>query len=337
MDINRFCLTGGGNKIILGTAASKAPQDVCSILEKYGYKNLYLTVGQEQSAIKRMINKFIQLYKISRMIPNHSIILMQYPLYTFLFFTLPFYRRCIKKQLLIHDIDSIRINGKLSWLEKITLSQFDEIIVHTNEMKNYLERSLSVQCKIYVLFCFDYLVDNYCFYGNQRSKTYNLCFAGNIDKSVYLQEFLSQCPSMHLYLYGSWSKKVKLQGNFEYMGKFTPSDVGYLEGSWGIVWDGDTAKTCNGTWGEYLRIIASHKVSLYIVSGLPLIVWKQSAMAKFVEKEGLGLLVDSLLEVGNKIADVSDEQYQYFICNLQKWGDRLNRGAMLESVLNDIK
>ena len=136
MDINRFCLTGGGNKIILGTAASKAPQDVCSILEKYGYKNLYLTVGQEQSAIKRMINKFIQLYKISRMIPNHSIILMQYPLYTFLFFTLPFYRRCIKKQLLIHDIDSIRINGKLSWLEKITLSQFDEIIVHTNEMKN---------------------------------------------------------------------------------------------------------------------------------------------------------------------------------------------------------
>ena len=67
------------------------------------------------------------------MIPNHSIILMQYPLYTFLFFTLPFYRRCIKKQLLIHDIDSIRINGKLSWLEKITLSQFDEIIVHTNE------------------------------------------------------------------------------------------------------------------------------------------------------------------------------------------------------------
>ena len=103
MDINRFCLTGGGNKIILGTAASKAHQDVCSILEKYGYKNLYLTVGQEQSAIKRMINKFIQLYKISRMIPNHSIILMQYPLYTFLFFTLPFYRRCIKKQLLIHQ------------------------------------------------------------------------------------------------------------------------------------------------------------------------------------------------------------------------------------------
>lgn len=78
-------------------------------------------------------------------------------------------------------------------------------------------------------------------------------------------------------------------------------------------------------------------MSLYIVSGLPLIVWKQSAMAKFVEKEGLGLLVDSLLEIGNKIADVSDEQYQYFICNLQKWGDRLNRGAMLESVLNDIK
>ena len=49
------------------------------------------------------------------------------------------------------------------------------------------------------------------------------------------------------------------------------------------------------------------------------------------------LLVDSLFEVENKIANVSDEQYQCFICNLQKWGDRLNRGAMLENVLNDIK
>ncbi|NRO11242.1 Beta-1,6-galactofuranosyltransferase WbbI [Lactobacillus helveticus] len=46
--------------------------------------------------------------------------------------------------------------------------------------------------------------------------------------------------------------------------------------------------------GNYLRYNDPHKLSLYLASGIPVIIWKKAAEAKFVEENKVGITVDSL-------------------------------------------
>ena len=93
---------------------------------------------------------------------------VQYPVYKFLFIPMLFFNKCKKKRLLIHDIDSVRVKGGLSWLERKNIASFDEVIVHTAEMRDFLRPY--VKGKIYVLGCFDYLLSDYRDYTGGRKK-----------------------------------------------------------------------------------------------------------------------------------------------------------------------
>ena len=65
--------------------------------------------------------------------------------------------------------------------------------------------------------------------------------------------------------------RVELLENETYFGSFLPDELpAALEGGFGLVWDGDSAETCSGVFGEYLRYNNSHKASLYLASGFPL-------------------------------------------------------------------
>ena len=105
------------------------------------------------------------------------------------------------------------------------------------------------------------------------------------------------------------------------------------EGGWGLVWDGTSIDTCEGDLGQYLRLIASHKLSLHLVMGIPVIVWKESAEADFVVREGLGIAVASLKELPERIAAISDEAYSQMLDRCREQGEILRRGGMLKRVL----
>ena len=62
-----------------------------------------------------------------------------------------------------------------------------------------------------------------------------------------------------------------------------------LFGSFGLVWDGMSSETCKGSFGEYLRINNPHKTSLYLASGIPVIIWSKAALAEFIEKNKCGI------------------------------------------------
>ena len=67
--------------------------------------------------------------------------------------------------------------------------------------------------------------------------------------------------------------------------------------------------TCSGNTGEYLKYNNPHKLSLYMASGLPVIVWKKSAIAEFVLSNNVGIAVDSIFEIKDNINKITDEQY----------------------------
>ena len=87
---------------------------------------------------------------------------------------------------------------------------------------------------------------------------------------------------------------------------------------------------------EYLKIIAPHKFSLYIAVGLPVIVWSGSAMAKVVREKKIGIVVDSLYELKDKIEAISYDKYLLVKMNVRDFGFDLRNNEMLKSVISNI-
>ena len=104
--------------------------------------------------------------------------------------------------------------------------------------------------------------------------------------------------------------------NVHYQGAFSPDELpNRLHGGFGLVWDGDSPHTCSGMYGEYLKMNNPHKASLYLASGFPIIVWRQSALAEFVRKNHCGILVDSLFEIADCLNSIDEEDFQELIKN----------------------
>ena len=75
-----------------------------------------------------------------------------------------------------------------------------------------------------------------------------------------------------------------------------------------------------------MRYNNPHKVSLYIVSKLPVIMWKEAALADFVVKNHLGIVVDNLLELPRYLEQVTTEEYAEMKTSLEVYSDRLRSG-----------
>lgn len=74
--------------------------------------------------------------------------------------------------------------------------------------------------------------------------------------------------------------------------------------------------SCNGAYGNYLKYNNPHKVSLYIISNLPIIAWSKSAMAEFIQKNNIGILVNDLKEIPEKLKELSNEDYKKILENV---------------------
>ena len=123
-----------------------------------------------------------------------------------------------------------------------------------------------------------------------------------------------------------------------YNGSFSPEElVSHLEGSFGLVWDGISAETCAGAFGEYLRINNPHKLSLYLAAGLPVIIWKEAALAPFVAENKVGFAVSSLYEIRDVVDRLPDNEYQTMKENAKQIGLHLRKGQYLLTALSKVE
>ena len=120
---------------------------------------------------------------------------------------------------------------------------------------------------------FDYLIPSFI-EKEKLSKEQPIIVAGNLaqEKAGYLYKLPAE-PSYNLYGVGFDESRSLL--NETYFGSFLPDELpSVLEGGFGLVWDGDSAETCSGVFGRVPPFITiSHKASLYLASGFPLVVW----------------------------------------------------------------
>ena len=169
------------------------------------------------------------------------------------------------------------------------------------------------------------------------TKNQPIIVAGNLaqEKAGYLYSLPAE-PAYNLY--GVGFDESRALENENYFGSFLPDELpAALEGGFGLVWDGDSAETCSGVFGEYLRYNNSHKASLYLASGFPLVVWKQSALSHFVLENGCGIAVDSLQDLKATIDNLSDTDYQDLVENTKRVGKGIRDGHYLLTALNNLK
>jgi glycosyltransferase involved in cell wall biosynthesis len=317
-----------------GGAGPKATADIFSIATQCGLVPFNVFKSFSKNKFTNAIWYVLGRIRASNNIERGSSVLFQYPeIHPIIMnLILPFYKK-FHLVILIHDINSIRFTRNLSKTERKVLSRFDEIIVHTESMKQYLKMSLPKKIKYHVLGCFPYIAD---MDTSVRLMGNNICFAGNISKSLFLKEFITSNKDINIYLYGVKSEDLDCENAF-YQGSFDPNEIIGLKGSWGLVWDGETTNGCSGLFGEYYKLIAPHKFSLYLMCGMPVIVWSKSAMAEFVRKNDIGIVVDDICLLSKKISKVTEEDYERKIHNVQKLAKEvISSGNQLTNILSLI-
>src|SRR5699024_8245020 len=316
-------------------AGPKAKRDISKILsEKLNFKNIefYFSLN---NTISSKINKIKYLnWDIPRKLKNKKIdnIFIQYPIYSTVVTEkiLPLLDSHVKVYYIIHDLESLRLfkNDANYLVEEINrLNKADGLVSHNSAMTKWL-RENGVKTKISNLEIFDYLTENVAPKSNSYEKT--LCYSINLQKSDFL---INRFYPIYVYVP---NPKKKYPNTLNYKGVFTPEELPkHLKENFGLIWDGNRIDECNGVYGEYMKYNNPHKVSLYLSSGLPVIIWEKAALAGFVSKHQAGIVVESLAQLQDRLGSLTEEEYLNLRHNAQLVSEKLKKGHyVLEAVSN---
>jgi len=332
-------------------AGSKARNDVESILISEGYEGLELKVENwyKMNFFKAQQHKYRATKSVFDQLGAGDELVIQFPIIHHTFFISQLIKQAQKRgakfYLLIHDIETLRhaagsevkFRHKVRnyFQEKKALMSVDGIIVHNDIMKKVLVGQGVPADKMVSLEIFDYLIPNFE-EKTAPQKDQPIIVAGNLNptKSGYLYNLPEQ-PAYNLYGVGyDESRALK---NTSYFGSFMPDDLPTaLEGSFGLVWDGDSSETCQGSYGNYLRFNNSHKASLYLASGFPVVVWKESALAHFILEKSCGIAVASLHDLEAALENLTEKEYADLSENARRIGKDLREGYYLRSALKKL-
>lgn len=324
-------------------AGNKARIDIDSVLEACGFIK-YVTFNQ--ITVKNKVEKLLyilqvgylkKLFKLIKL--RDKFLIIQYPFY-FDFITRFFFEFALQKNktfLLLHDIDSLRFKDNDTVKKEITiLNKAKCVVVHNEQMQKFLMEN-GLKCGIINLKIFDYLLKEP--FPLQNFKLgYEIVFAGNLAKSDFLKSSKLSKLGVMFNLYGpGYDENIIISKNISYKGSCGPEKIPYkIEGSFGLIWDGDSLYNCSGIYGKYLKYNNPHKLSLYIASGIPVITWKKAAIADFIEKYNIGFTVNSLYEISTIIEKLTLSDYEEYKNNLKKLQKKVCNGFFTKSALDKV-
>lgn len=338
-DMNYKIMTEYSGK--MRNAGSKARNDAYTILEEHHFteiKNYARNNDGDNKTLVYYVKRAINCWKTYRELKNHmgEYIIVQYPDYSSKFIQ-TFIRQFWNRNniiFLIHDIDTWR-NFSVHSDEFSILNKAKSLIVHNKYMQKHLRECGVTKPYIVNLELFDYLTDAV---PQAKKIQKSVVFAGNLGKSQFLPEWIKLSLKYTIDLYGIGLKNIDtLPGTVQYHGSFTPEELPVqIQGGLGLVWDGDSIDTCAGGVGEYTRYNNPHKLSLYIATGIPVIVWKEAAIADLVRKYDIGYTISSLREIDNIMDKLTPERYTELIDHIKPLQEKVLHGDFLRSAMDKV-
>lgn len=313
-------------------AGPKAQNDIISILKKE-YDIEEDTILNNSS---NLIWKIKRLLLILRNVFFEDILIIQHPITQSKFVRLLPNRKTI---VIVHDLNCIRFpDAKNNFNEIKNLNHFKYIIVHNYKMKRYLVEKGIDENKLYINELFDYLCVKDKKNKNRVHDKIQLVYAGNLKKSEFIYQLNHEKMNFILNIYGQGVKeydnrKIIYKGVFD--SNRLPTE---WDGNIGLVWDGNFDESDENIGVKnYTKYNNPHKLSCYIAAGIPVIVWKKSAIAKLVEQYDIGYTINNIYDINN----INFENYEEKKKNVILLSDKVRNGfftkKVIESVINDIK
>ena len=138
-------------------------------------------------------------------------------------------------------------------------------------------------------------------------------------------------------VYGRHLEEELENPHFEYKGVLPPDEiVENLEGDFGLVWSGSEIDCCGGMKGVYYEYASPHKLSMYLMAGMPVIVSQKSALADVILSKNIGITVKSLNEIQNKLSAISKLEYAKMKKSVIEEAKLISQGGNLERCLKEI-
>jgi hypothetical protein len=341
-------------------AGPKARNDVYAILRTLDIQAITLPVvldmtarAEHRGTLKKVRdNLLIRDAWKTALKQTHSgdVVILQFPILRHPFEVSSLLRKKKKEGVLfclfIHDLeilrnfqDGITVGLKKKMLireEKQIMDLADYMVIHNSKMEQCLSRMGYNRKKMINLHIFDYLVPNPAKSRCNIRQDYPVIIAGNLNPAKV--GYLAQLPEdVDFNLYGIGYQKQD-KDNIHYFGSFTPDELpGKLQGSFGLIWDGPSAKTCEGVFGEYLKINNPHKTSLYLASGIPVLVWRQAAIADFVQEHHCGIVIDSLDQIHDILRKLSEQDYQKLVLAAGDVSQQLTGGYYTRNAVRELE
>lgn len=320
------------------TAWSKARVDVKEILEEMGYKTIFFPRIKGPGGLVRFWKS------LSRAVSKGGHIVMEYPfnarkrMWIVSLFSL---LKKIPVYGVIHDINDLRFPESKQTSDMHFLRRFDGLVSHNPSMTAWL-RKKGYSKPVVNLKVFDYCLRNARSYHEENvSGPLKVLYAGNLSyrKATYVYNTLiGGMNNVELCVYGQYFEQDRVNGSrVNYKGLFDPNTPELTEKyHFGIIWEGTSLDTCDGPFGEYIRYNNPHKFSLYLSLGLPVVVWKEAAIAPFIRENGLGFTIDSVMELDTLTEKISKEQYREYIDNVEKMAGKVRQGHFLKTAIAEL-
>ena len=340
MEQKRLCYISR-NYYNLTSAGNKAKTDNEDTLAEMGAINLGLPRSIRNSKILAFFLDLIGIIRACILLQKDDVLFLQYPVKKYFSFLCHVaHLKGARTVSLIHDLGSFR-RKKLTIQKEINrLSDSDYIIASNEKMKGWLKEH-GLQKPVGALGLFDYRSESKCSEEVTEREQVKVVYAGalSMKKNSFLIELSKTLNHWQLLVCGNKEGLQGLQNNpqITYQG-FVPSEefIKHIDADFGLVWDGDSLAGCSGEYGQYLKWNSPHKVSFYLRAGLPLIIWKEAAVAPIIEEAGAGITIGSLEELDDKLANLTLEQKKEMKKQAVNLAQKLNKGSFLTKTLKEI-
>lgn len=330
MSRNYYSLTSAGNK---------AKTDNEDTLQAMGAVNIGLSRTVRHSKVRAFFLDLAGVLRACLRLRRGDVLFLQYPVKKYFTFLCRMARwKGAQTLCVVHDLGSFRRRRLTVRKEIGRLSHCSYVIASNRSMAAWLAGN-GLSSPVGALGLFDYRSPS----TPQQEmppmeEGLTVVYAGALNprKNGFFAPLSEELKGWRLVVCG---KKEGLQGLRENplltCRGYVPSEefIRSAGAHFGLVWDGESTQTCSGSFGEYLRLNSPHKVSFYLRAGLPVVVWKEAAVAPLVESLGVGLAVSSLSQLAGLLESLTPDRVRSMRQNALLLSRRLDRGQFLREAI----